>query len=70
MRAGDRLRLGATVALELGPEPAEGEQRSVFVERKPDESFFLVSGFVSGTYSAKLLAGTKQRLSGFSQPHQ
>ena len=37
MRAGDRLRLGATVALELGPEPAEGEQRSVFVERKPDD---------------------------------
>jgi hypothetical protein len=26
VRAGDRLRLGATVALELGPEPAKGEQ--------------------------------------------
>jgi hypothetical protein len=28
MRAGDRLRLGATVAFELGPEATKGEQRS------------------------------------------
>src|ERR1700752_354228 len=33
-------------------------------------SFFLVSGFGSGAYSAKLLAGTKHRFSGFSQPRQ
>jgi hypothetical protein len=33
-------------------------------------SFFFVSGFGSGAYSAKLLNGTKQRLSGFSQPRQ
>jgi hypothetical protein len=33
-------------------------------------SFFLVSGFGSGAYSAKLLTGTKQRFSGFSQPRQ
>jgi hypothetical protein len=33
-------------------------------------SFFLVSGFGSGAYSAKLLNGTKQRLSGLSQPRQ
>jgi hypothetical protein len=33
-------------------------------------SFFLVSGFGSGAYSAKLLAGTRQRLSGLSQPRQ
>src|SRR4029077_19582553 len=33
-------------------------------------SFFLVSGFGSGAYSAKLLAGTKQRFSGLSQPRQ
>ena len=30
----------------------------------------LVSGFGSGAYSAKLLAGAKQRFSGFSQPRQ
>jgi hypothetical protein len=33
-------------------------------------SFFLVSGFGSGAYSAKLLAATRQRFSGFSQPRQ
>ena len=33
-------------------------------------SFFLVSGFGSGAYSAKLFAGTKQRFSGFNQPRQ
>src|SRR6201996_7492505 len=33
-------------------------------------SFFLVSGFVSGAYSAKLLNGTRHRFSGFSQPRQ
>src|SRR5580692_1803756 len=33
-------------------------------------SFFLVSGFGSGAYSAKLLAGTRQRCSGFNQMRQ
>lgn len=33
-------------------------------------SFFLVSGFGSGAYSAKLLNGTRQRFSGFSQARQ
>src|ERR1700730_14009919 len=33
-------------------------------------SFFLVSGLGSGAYSAKLLKGTRQRVSGFSQPRQ
>ena len=33
-------------------------------------SFFLVSGFTSGAYSAKLLNGTRQRFSGFNQPRQ
>src|SRR5258707_8085278 len=33
-------------------------------------SFFLVSGFGSGAYSAKLLNGTKQRFSGLSQLRQ
>jgi len=30
----------------------------------------LVSGFGSGAYSAKLLAGTRHRFSGFGQPRQ
>src|ERR1700722_20411515 len=33
-------------------------------------SFLPVAGFGSGAYSAKLLTGTRQRLSGFSQPRQ
>src|SRR5258706_11004662 len=33
-------------------------------------SFFFVSGFGSGAYSAKLLNGTKQRFSGLSQARQ
>ena len=33
-------------------------------------SFFFVSGFGSGAYSAKLLKGTRHRFSGFSQPRQ
>jgi len=33
-------------------------------------SFFLVSGLGSSAYSAKLLNGTRHRLSGFSQPRQ
>ena len=33
-------------------------------------SFFLVSGFGSGAYSAKLLGGTRHRFSGVSQPRQ
>jgi hypothetical protein len=33
-------------------------------------SFFLVSGFGSGAYSEKVLAGTRQRFSGFNQARQ
>src|SRR6185437_5775777 len=33
-------------------------------------SFFLVSGLVSGAYSAKLFAGIKHRFSGLSHPRQ
>src|SRR3979411_383240 len=33
-------------------------------------SSFLVAGFGSGAYSAKLLAGTRHRFSGFSQARQ
>src|SRR5262245_53304915 len=33
-------------------------------------SFFLVSGFGAGAYSAKLLAGTKHRCSGVNQMRQ
>jgi hypothetical protein len=41
VRAGDRLRLGATIAFEFGPESAEGEQRAVIIEREPDDVLLL-----------------------------
>src|SRR6516225_5526793 len=41
MRARDRLRLGATVAAERGPDAGEGEQRPVIGERKPHHVLLL-----------------------------
>ena len=35
VRSRDRFRLSATVAFELGPDAAEGERRSVIIQRKP-----------------------------------
>src|SRR6266436_9333773 len=49
--------------------PTANSGRSSFSANQTT-SFFLVSGFVSGAYSAKLLAGTRHRLSGLSQPRQ
>src|SRR5215207_1568672 len=43
--------------------------RSSFNANQPT-SFFLVSGFGSGAYSAQLLNGTRQRLFGASPPRQ
>jgi hypothetical protein len=70
VRAGDRLRLGAAITLEFSPDPAEGEQRSVIIEREPHHVLLFGLWFGSGAYSAKLFAGTRQRFSGFSQPRQ
>jgi hypothetical protein len=53
VRTGDWLGLDAAVALVLGPEPAEGEQRSVLIERKPNHVLFLVSGLVVRPICAK-----------------
>ena len=41
MRTWDRFGRGTAVALEFGPEAAEGEQRSVIVEREPHHVLFL-----------------------------
>jgi hypothetical protein len=71
MGAGNGLGLRAPVAPKFGPDASKCEQWTVVVERAPnDVSFFMVSGFGSGADSAKLLAGTKQRLSGLSQARQ
>ena len=53
VRAGDWLRLDTTIALELGPQSAKGEQRSVLIERKPNHVLFLVSGLVVRPICAK-----------------
>src|SRR6478736_5892541 len=50
--------------------PAKAQSGRSLVSANQTTSFFLVSGFGSGAYSAKLFAGTKQRLSGLSQPRQ
>ena len=65
-----RLRFGIPVAVERRPYSSERKQRPVVIQRKHTTSFFLVSGLGSGAFSAKLLAGTRQRFSGFSQPRQ
>src|SRR5258708_18087437 len=41
VRAGDRLRLGAAITPEFGPDTCEGGQRSVVVEREPNNVLFL-----------------------------
>jgi hypothetical protein len=55
VRAGDRFGFCTAVTPEFGPDPAEGEQRSVVVSANQMTSFLFVSGFGSGAYSAKLL---------------
>ena len=70
MRPRHRLRLRATITVERRPDASEGEQRLSSLSANQTTSFFFVSGFGSGAYSAKLLAGTKQRFSGLSQPRQ
>jgi hypothetical protein len=50
--------------------PAKANSRRCSFSANQTTSFFLVSGFGSVAYSAKLLAGTRQRFSGLSQPRQ
>jgi hypothetical protein len=35
VRAGDRLRLGATITFEFGPDASEREWRAIIIEREP-----------------------------------
>ena len=41
VRAGDRLGLRATVALEFGPDAGKSKQRSVIAQGEPDNVLFL-----------------------------
>ena len=44
MWAGDRLRLGAAVTFEVGPNAAEREERPVLIEREPHHILLLGHG--------------------------
>ena len=37
VRSGDRFRLSATVAFELGPDAGEGEKRPILIQREPND---------------------------------
>src|SRR5580704_15293751 len=50
--------------------PAKANSGRSSLSANQTTSFLPVAGFGSGAYSEKLLAGTRQRLSGFSQPRQ
>jgi hypothetical protein len=50
--------------------PAKANSGRSSLSANQTTSFFLVSGFGSGAYSAKLLAGTRQQSSGLSQARQ
>src|SRR5262249_38286865 len=50
--------------------PAKANKGRLSSSANHTTSFFFVLGFGSGAYSAKLLAGTRHRFSGFSQPRQ
>jgi hypothetical protein len=50
--------------------PAKANSGRSLLSANHTTSFFSVSGLGSGAYSKKLLAGTRQRFSGFSQPRQ
>ena len=50
--------------------PAKANSGRLSSSANQTMSFLPVSGFGSGSYSAKLFAGTRHRFSGFSQPRQ
>src|SRR5258705_9873824 len=50
--------------------PAKAASGRSSLSANQSTSFFLVSGFGSGAYSAKELNGTRHRFSSFSQPRQ
>jgi hypothetical protein len=70
MRPWHRLRLRAAITLNVAQMPANVNRGRSPLSANQTTSFFLVSGFGSGAYSAKLLAGTRHRFSGLSQLRQ
>jgi hypothetical protein len=75
-KTGIRIRAMATVSsmprspLNSVQIPANANKGRSSFNANQTTSFLPVSGFGSGAYYAKLLTGTRQRLSGLSQPLQ
>src|SRR6267154_6643925 len=73
-----QTRCGPGIGLDVVPRsslnavqmPAKANTGRSSLRANQTTSFFFVSGFGSGAYSAKLFAGTRHRFSGFSQPRQ
>jgi hypothetical protein len=70
VRTRDGLDLVPRSPLNSVQMPAKANRGRSASSANQTTSFFLVAGFGSGAYSAKLFAGTRQRLSGRSQPRQ
>ena len=69
VRTRNRFGLGAAVTLEFVQRPPKAKSGRSELSANHTTSFFFF-GFGSGAYSAKLLAGTRYRFSGFSQPRR
>jgi hypothetical protein len=65
MRARNGFRLGASVALEFGPDASERERRAILIQGEPHDVLLFGVGVRLVAYTAKLFAGIKQRLAGF-----
>jgi hypothetical protein len=61
----DLVRLSPLNSVQM---PANANSGRSSLSANQTTAFFLVAGFGSGAYSAKLLAGAEHRLSGLSQP--
>jgi hypothetical protein len=68
--AGDGFDLVPRSPLNSVHIPAKAKSGRLSSRANQTTSFFPVAGLGAGAYSAKLLAGTRQRFSGLSQPHQ
>jgi hypothetical protein len=58
------------VALELGPDTREREHRPIIIQSKPNDVFLFRLGVRFRRIFREAVAGTRQRVSGFSQPRQ
>jgi hypothetical protein len=70
VRAGDRLRLGATITFEFGPYAGEREWRAIIMEREPDNVLLFGLAVRLRRVLREAIRRTRHRFSGLSQPRQ